>query len=223
VSTASSPSSSDSSILNTTKLLVGLTGGIGSGKTWVANAFAERGASVIDADAISRTLTAAGGAAIAPIQAAFGSQMITPEGALDRTKMRELIFSDVHNKEKLEAILHPLIRAEVAQQTRLAAGPYIIYVVPLLVETGVRDRLQLARILVVDCDEALQVQRVMERDGLPEQTVKNIIAHQATRAERLAIATDVIHNQTTLEAIAPEIDRLHRLYCELARNLQKNG
>jgi dephospho-CoA kinase len=199
-------------MLATHKLLVGLTGGIGSGKTSVANLFAERGASVIDTDVISHSLTSPGGAAIPAIQAAFGPQMITQEGAMDRVKMRELIFADASQKVRLEAILHPMIRAEIAQQTSKATGVYIMFVVPLLVETG---HWNLPRILVVDCDEALQIQRVMQRDGLSEQFIKNIIAQQATREQRLAVATDVLHNQGTIEALIPEVDRLHRLYCQL--------
>ncbi|PRC91398.1 dephospho-CoA kinase [Solimicrobium silvestre] len=197
----------------TGKFLIGLTGGIGSGKTSVANGFAERGASVIDTDAIAHSLTAPGGTAITAIQAAFGNDIISPQGAMDRAKMRALVFSDVRQKLRLEAILHPMIRAEVARQTKLATGPYIIYVVPLLVEKG---HWKLARILVVDCDEELQMQRVMQRDGLSEQVVKAIMAQQATRTQRLAVATDVIQNQGAFEALIPEIDRLHQLYCQLS-------
>jgi len=197
------------------KLLIGLTGGIGSGKTRVADAFAERGASVIDTDVISRELTASNGAAIAAIRFAFGDEMITEQGAMDRVKMRALVFSDVTQKTRLESILHPMIYAEAARRTKHLTGLYVIYVVPLLMETG-RWQSQLARTLVVDCDEKLQVQRVMQRDGLSEQVVQAIMAQQATRAERLAVATDVIRNQTTIDALMPEIDRLHHLYCQLA-------
>lgn len=197
------------------KLLIGLTGGIGSGKTCIANAFAERGASVIDTDAISRELTASNGAAIAAIRSAFGDQMITGHHAMDRLKMRALVFSDVTQKTRLESILHPMIFAEAARQSRHVTGEYVIYVVPLLTETG-RWHSQLARTLVVDCDEKLQVQRVMQRDGLSEHAVLAIMAQQATRAERLAVATDIIRNQTTFDALMPEIDRLHRSFCQLA-------
>ncbi|MCD6026258.1 MAG: dephospho-CoA kinase [Solimicrobium sp.] len=197
------------------QLIVGLTGGIGSGKTSIANAFAIRGADVIDTDIIARNLTTADGAAIAAIRSAFGDNMITQEGALDRGKMRALVFSDVDQKRRLESILHPMIRTEVARQIGNATGLYIIYVVPLLVETGLYDQQLLTRILVVDCDEELQIQRVAQRDGISEQLIKAIMAEQASREERRAIATDIICNQTTIEAIIPEIDRLHRLYCGL--------
>ena len=197
------------------KLLIGLTGGIGSGKTSVANGFAERGASVIDTDVIARDLTASGGAAISAIQSVFGDTMITAQGAMDRTKMRSLIFSDINQKARLEAILHPMIYSEVVRQTTKATGLYMVYVVPLLVETGRWNLLNLNRILVVDCDEELQVQRVMQRDKLSEQMVKTIMAQQATRNQRLAVATDVIQNQTTVDALTPEIERLHQWYCQL--------
>lgn len=197
----------------TNKLLVGLTGGIGSGKTSVAQLFAERGASVIDTDVISHGLTVPGGAAIPAIQAAFGEQMVNSEGALDRAKMRELIFSDASHKACLESILHPMIRAEIARQANSATGLYLMFVVPLLVETG---HWNLPRILVVDCAEELQIKRVMQRDGLSEQLVKSIMAQQASRAQRLAVATEVIHNETSVEALVPEIDRLHQLYCQLS-------
>lgn len=203
--------------IRTNKLLIGLTGGIGSGKSSVANGFAERGASIIDTDVISLALTSPNGAAIAAIRQAFGDPMITPQGAMDREKMRALVFSDSHQKSRLESILHPMIFDEAIRQTNEASGLYIIYVVPLLVETGRWNQWgKLARILVVDSDEQLQIQRVVQRDGLSEQQVKAIIGQQATRAQRLAIATDVIKNQTTIEALTPEIDRLHRLYCNLS-------
>jgi len=197
------------------KLQVGLTGGIGSGKTSVANAFAERGASIVDTDAIAHQLTAPGGSAIAALEARFGKDMITAQGAMDRSKMRALIFSDAHQKLQLEAILHPMIRAEVARQTLEATGAYIIYVVPLLVETG---HWKFSRILVIDCDEEQQIQRVMHRDGLSKNLILSIIQQQATRAQRLAIATDVLRNQDTFETLIPEIDRLHKIYSELSRS-----
>jgi dephospho-CoA kinase len=198
------------------KLLIGLTGGIGSGKTSVANEFAERGASVIDTDIISRDLTAPGGNAIAAIRLAFGDPMITAQGAMDRAKMRGLIFSDARQKARLEAILHPMIYNEVTRQTNNATGPYMVYVIPLLVETGRWNRSNLDRILVVDCEEELQVQRVMLRDGLSENLINSIMTQQATRTQRLAVATDVIQNKTTIAALMPEIDRLHQLYGHLS-------
>lgn len=205
------------SVSNANKFTVGLTGGIGSGKTRIANEFAARGASIIDTDAIAHQLTAPGGNAIPAIEANFGKEMLTPQGAMDRTKMRELIFSDAKQKLQLEAILHPMIRAEAAIQTELATGIYIMYVVPLLVESG---HWKFSRILVIDCDEDRQIQRVMQRDGLAENLIKSIIARQATRQQRLAIATDVIQNQGAFETLIPEIDRLHKLYCHLSSSNQ---
>ena len=196
---------------------VGLTGGIGSGKTSVANAFAARGASIIDTDLIAHALTAPNGAAIAAIAAAFGPDVITPEGAMDRAKMRALVFSDVSQKNLLEALLHPMIRAEVARQAAAARGTYLMFVVPLLAETG---HWKFSRILVVDCEVAQQIERVMQRDKLPADLIQAIIAQQATRAQRLAIATDVLLNQGDFESLIPEIDRLHKLYCDLSSSNQ---
>ena len=199
------------------KLLVGLTGGIGSGKSRVAQGFEALGAFVIDADVISHQLTAAGGAAIESIQHAFGTDMITVDGALDRAKMRTLIFSDGEQKKRLEAIIHPLIRAEVAKLSNTSTGPYILYVIPLLVESG---HWTLSRILVVDCEERLQMQRVMQRDGLSAEMVGAIMAKQATRAQRLAVATEVICNEGDFNDLLPEIQRLHQHYCKLSLSNQ---
>ena len=201
----------------TSKFIVGLTGGMGSGKTSVANAFAARGASIIDTDAIAHQLTAPGGIAIPAITRNFGKTMLTQQGAMDRAKMRSLIFSDARKKMLLESILHPMIRAEVAKQTELASGFYVIHVVPLLVESS---RWKFSRVLVIDCDEDQQIQRVMQRDGLTEALTKSIIAQQATRQQRLAIATDVLQNQGAFETLIPEIDRLHKLYCQLSSSNQ---
>jgi dephospho-CoA kinase len=207
--------------VTSTKLIIGLTGGIGSGKTSVANAFAELGASVIDTDVIARDITAPNGEAIPAIRLAFGDDMITPQGAMDRAKMRALVFSDDEANQKaqkaqLEAILHPMIYAEAVRQANNATGMYVVCVVPLLVESKRLSQWNFARILVVDCDEELQIQRVMFRDGFSEQLVKSIMEKQATRAERLAVASDIIRNQTSIEALRPEIDRLHQMYCHQA-------
>lgn len=195
-----------------TKFIVGMTGGIGSGKTSVANAFAARGASIIDTDAIAHQLTAPGGKAIPAIEETFGKLALTPQGSLDRAQMRERIFSDSGQKIKLESILHPMIRDEVARQATLASGVYVMIVVPLLVEN---TYWKFARVLVIDCDENQQLVRVMKRDGLAENLIRSILAQQATRAQRLAIASDVLYNQTAFETLIPEIDRLHKLYCQL--------
>ncbi len=196
---------------------VGLTGGIGSGKTSVANAFAQRGASIIDTDLIAHQLTAPGGHAIAAIAAAFGTDFIAPDGSMDRARMRERVFSDPAEKSLLESILHPMIRAEVSRQADAAQGAYLMYVVPLLAETG---HWKFSRILVVDCDEKQQIERVMLRDRLPLNIVQSIIAQQATRAQRLAMATDVLQNQGDFESLLPEIDRLHKIYSDLSSSNQ---
>lgn len=194
---------------------VGLTGGIGSGKSTVANMFAARGAATIDTDLIAHQLSAAGGAAIPAIQAQFGADFITPDGAMDRAKMRERVFSDPTEKKRLESILHPLIRIETERAARQAQGIYTIFVVPLLIESG--DWAQrVSRILVVDCPEALQIARVMARSGLVETQVRAIMQQQASRAVRLAAADDVISNEGEAATLAPQVDRLHNLYTALA-------
>ncbi len=175
---------------------LGLTGGIGSGKSTVARMLASLGAAVIDADANARSVTAAGGAAIAPIAAEFGAAFITPGGALDRDAMRALAYADSSAKKRLEAIIHPLVGQEAARQTgaALAAGHHcIVFDIPLLVESG-RWRQQLDRILVIDCTEQTQIERVVARSGLTPDAVARIIAAQASRGQRLAAADTVIFN-----------------------------
>jgi dephospho-CoA kinase len=196
---------------------VGLTGGIGSGKSAVAALFAKLGIAVIDTDEIARELTRAGGAAIEPIRAAFGSGLIGADGALDRTRMRRLVFADPARKRKLESILHPLIRKESARRVESSGGPYAILVVPLLAEGGV-DRSRYQRVLVVDCSEAQQIERVMRRSGLPENEVRDILASQATREQRLAIADDVIDNRGDPEALERQVSALNEKYITLARD-----
>jgi dephospho-CoA kinase len=197
---------------------VGLTGGIGCGKTTVADMFAARGATVIDTDQIAHLLTAPHGAAMPELIAAFGPAFATPDGALDRAKMRALVFSDPLAKQRLEAILHPRIRDATYAAATLASGPYVIYVVPLLIESGSwRDRVD--RVLAIDCPESLQVSRVMARNGLQEAQVKAIMATQVTRAARLAAADDVISNDDGLEALVPQIERLHQFYRTFATKM----
>ena len=194
---------------------VGLTGGIGSGKTAVADLFARRGIAVIDSDEIAHELTRTGGAAIEPIRAAFGSAFIGADGALDRAAMRRLAFGDVRARQKLEAILHPLIGRESARRSERAASAYVILVVPLLVEGGA-DRSRYSRVLVVDCTEAQQVERVRRRSGLSDAEVRNILSAQATRKQRLARADDVIDNSGTLDALERQVALLHEKYLKLA-------
>jgi len=195
--------------------VVGLTGGIGSGKSAAAQMFDEFGATVIDTDAIAHALTGPGGAAIAPIRAAFGADYITAAGALARARMRELVFADAAKKSVLEAILHPLIRQRSDELVQAARGPYVILMVPLLIESrDYRGRCQ--RILVVDCPEELQVERVVTRSGISATQVRAIMATQVSRAARLAAADDVIDNSRDQAQLRREVEALHRRYLQLA-------
>lgn len=200
---------------------VGLTGGIGSGKTTVADLFAKHGVSVVDTDIIAHRITAAGGAAMPRIEQAFGAQFIASDGALDRAKMRALVFSDDAAKAELEAITHPLIRAETEREREAATGLYVIIVVPLLVESGTwKSRVD--RVLVVDCSLETQIARVMRRNAFSREQVLAIIARQATREARLAAADDVIVNDDTpFERLSEEVRRLHRRYLTLARSASR--
>ena len=196
-------------------LVVGLTGGIGSGKSAAADEFARLGATVVDTDAIAHALTGPGGAAVAEIQRQFGKAYVDARGAMDRQRMRGLVFSDAEEKQRLEALLHPLIRAESARRIEQAAGPYVVLVVPLLIESaGYRERL--GRVLVIDCPEALQIARVRQRSGLPEAEVRRIIATQIQRERRLAAADDVIDNSGTVAALQQQVGKLHEKYLALA-------
>lgn len=192
---------------------VGVTGGIGSGKSTVLQMLAQLGAAVIDADAISRGTTAAGGAAIAAIAATFGADFITPEGALDRARMRAHAYADPEARKQLEEIIHPLVGRESARQVQAAlhAGmPCIVFDIPLLVESG-RWRAQLDRVLVVDCSPQTQVDRVMARSGLKAEEVRAIMAAQASRNQRLAAADVVICNEgVTLEQLRDNVVQVGR-------------
>ncbi|MBP1207008.1 dephospho-CoA kinase [Duganella sp. 1411] len=200
--------------MSTAPFSIGLTGGIGSGKTTVANMFAERGASIVDTDLIAHSLTAPGGQAMPAIVAEFGAEFADATGALDRARMRQLVFADAGAKARLEAILHPRIRDDALAAAAAATGSYVIYAVPLLVESGAW-RARVARILVVDCREEVQISRVMARNNLPESQVRAIMAAQASRAQRLAAADDVIENNDGIAALTPQIDRLHALYMKI--------
>jgi dephospho-CoA kinase len=199
-----------------TRFKVGLTGGIGSGKSTVADLFAELGVEVIDADQLAHRLTAPGGEAIEPIRAMFGPEYIEPLGALDRARMRDRIFSDAAAKQALESILHPMIRAETDRRAAQASSEYVILMIPLLVETG-DPHARCDRVLVVDCPESLQIERVMARSKLARDAVEAIMAAQVSRAERLSRADDVIDNGGTLESLRPQIEKLHASYRVLAR------
>ena len=204
--------------MQTSKFKLGLTGGIGSGKTQVANLLAEWGASVIDTDLIAHSLTAPAGQAIDLIRQAFGADVIEPSGALNRARMRELVFNDPARRAELEAILHPLIGQTVRQEAELAQGLYLVFVVPLLVESG-RWRQQIDRLCVVDCDQETQIQRVQARNGIELATIHNILAAQATREQRLAVADDVIDNSkvVSMAALEKQVLVLHQGWCNLAQ------
>ncbi|QUP52794.1 dephospho-CoA kinase [Ralstonia syzygii] len=199
--------------------VIGLTGGIGSGKSYVAERFAERGAAIVDTDAIAHEISAPGGAAIPTLVEAFGPGILRADGAMDRDAMRALAFSDANAKARLEQITHPLIRELSLSRGAAArasdAYPYLVYVVPLLVEslTGHHSwRALVDRILVVDCPVQTQIARVVARNGLPRTQIEAIIARQATREARLAAADDVIDNGGTLADLLPQIDRLDLAY-----------
>ncbi|NYT25802.1 dephospho-CoA kinase [Alcaligenaceae bacterium] len=197
---------------------VGLTGGIGSGKSKVADMLASWGAAVIDSDVIAHELTAPGGAAIEPIRQAFGPGVIAENGALDRPVMRELAFQSPEARRRLEAILHPMIRAETGARAQVARGWYVVFVVPLLVESG-RWRKELDRICVVDCDPETQVARVRARSGLTREAIARIMSTQASREERIAVAHDIVPNGagTTLEELERHVRALHEYWCMQAQ------
>ena len=202
----------------TTPFSVGLTGGIGCGKTTVADMFGALGASLVDTDAIAHALTAPQGAAMPALLAEFGDAFATPDGALDRAKMRELVFTDPAARERLEAILHPRIREATAAAAAIASGQYVIFVVPLLIESGSWAG-RVTRVLAIDCSEATQVARVMARNHLSEAQVRAIMAAQVTRAQRLAAADDVILNDDGIDALRPQVERLHAFYLQEAARL----
>jgi dephospho-CoA kinase len=196
--------------------LVGLTGGIGSGKSTVATLFSELGVPVIDTDVISHQLTQAEGAAIAAIRAEFGDSYINEQGALDRAKMRQLVFSDHAAKKRLEDILHPLILKQVKTRAESSTAPYILLVIPLLFET--RDYLNwLHHTVTIDCAEETQVARAAKRNGLNEQMVRTIMARQISRAQRLQLANDVVLNDGTLNDLRVQIEKLNQHYLRLAK------
>ncbi len=197
------------------RLRVGLTGGVASGKSTVAQRFAELGVPIVDADEAARTVTAPKSPSLAAIAARFGPRSLTPQGALDRRSLRQRVFTDSAARRDLEAILHPLIRVEMERLASLAHGPYLVLSVPLLVEAG-SARIPVDRILVVDTDEAVQLSRVQARDGCSEPEARAIIAAQASRAERLRAADDVLENTADIAALHAAIDRLHARYLALA-------
>jgi dephospho-CoA kinase len=194
---------------------IGLTGGIGSGKSTVADRFAAHGIAIIDADVAAHRLTAPGGEAIDAIRAAFGPRFIRCDGALDRDAMRAYAFGDPDARKRLEAILHPMIRATTERERAEATSPYVVLVVPLLFEAGPRAP-TVQRTLVVTCDEHVQIERVMRRSGLAPAEVRAIIAAQIPAAERVARADDVIDNSGSPDLLDLPIERLHRFYLAAA-------
>lgn len=195
--------------------VVAITGGIGSGKTTVANQFAELGIEVVDADIIAREVVEPGTPALAAIAAHFGADVIAPDGRLDRRQLRERVFTDPQAKGWLNALLHPLIRSEMQRQCAAARSPYCLLVVPLLVENRLTALAN--RVLVIDVDEATQIERTCRRDGVSREQAKAILAAQASRTERQAAADDVLDNQNgTPEAIKSRIFALHETYLAFA-------
>lgn len=196
---------------------LGLTGGIGSGKTKVADMLAELGAAVIDTDAIAHAITAPAGVAIEPIRAAFGDRAMTAAGSLDRDYMRARVFDNPSERERLQAILHPLIGLEAERQAGQSQGLYLVFVVPLLVESG-RWIDRLDRVCVVDCERQTQIERVRARSGLSTERIEQIMAAQATREQRLEAAHDVIDNgaHITLQELHSQVLGLHQRWCNLA-------
>lgn len=195
--------------------VVGLTGGIGSGKSTVAELFVAQGAALVDTDVIAHQLTVAGGLAMPQIIAAFGPELADAQGALDRPGMRRVVFADSSARARLESILHPLIRQISDQRCAEATTPYVILAVPLLVESGsYRERCD--RIIVVDCPETVQISRVMARNGRSENEVRAILKAQASRAQRLAIADEVIDNGAGLTKLYPLVAELHQKYLALS-------
>jgi len=191
-------------------LRIGLTGGVASGKSTVAAAFAALGVPVIDADALARAVVEPGRPALAAIAREFGPGYLLADGTLDRRRLRELVFADPARRRALEAIVHPAVRAAEAEALAGVSAPYVVIAIPLLAETGQRGRFD--RVLVVDCPEALQESRLMARDGIGAAVAAAMLAAQATRAERLAIADDVIENTGTHAALESAVARLHRDY-----------
>ena len=199
------------------RLIVGLTGGIGSGKTAVSDRFAALGVPVVDTDLISRQLVEPGQPLLKYIIREFGESYLDASGRLDRAALRRLIFSEPQARRKLESILHPAIRQEAERQLARMQADYAVLVIPLLVEHGADYRLD--RILVVDAPEARQIERVMQRDGASREAAKNILKSQASREQRLQLADDVIVNDADLPALNAAVDKLHAGYLQLARNL----
>jgi dephospho-CoA kinase len=206
----------------TPRLRIGLTGGIASGKSTVTQRFAELGIPVIDADVSSRRVVEPGEPGLDQVVERFGPGVLDSNGTLDRRTLRALIFSDPASRQALDAILHPLIRADMERQATAAEGPYLVMAIPLLVEGG-RSRDAIDRVLVVDVEEAVQVQRVRARDGGSEEQARAILASQASRNTRLAAADDVLYNSGSVADLRQSVDLLHAQYLRLAHSSPNSG
>jgi len=200
------------------RLRIGLTGGIASGKSTVAQRFTELGVPVIDADEAARAVVEPGKPGLERVIERFGAGVMAANGELDRRALRDRVFSDPASRRDLEAILHPLIRAAMDQREAAAVGPYIVMAIPLLVEAGSRDRVD--RILVVDVDESVQLQRLMARDAASPEQARAILASQASRAARRLAADDVLTNGGTVTELRQAVDRLHEQYLRLAKTMR---
>ena len=198
------------------KFVIGLTGGIGSGKTTVANLFAEEGVDLVDADVVAREVVAKGSKGLEAIIAHFGTEILTEAGELDRGKLRQRVFSDDQARQWLNQLLHPMIRQEMLSQVENATSDYVIMVVPLLFENGL-DRL-VNRTLVVDISPELQVSRTVKRDNVDATQVNNIINSQCSRSDKLARADDIIDNQGEISKLKQEVQALHQRYLQLSGN-----
>ena len=200
----------------TRPLRIGLTGGIASGKSAVTQRFAELGIPVIDADIASRNVVEPGKPGLAQVVRRFGAEVLDATGRLDRQALRNRIFNDSNSRQALDAILHPLIRAEMEREAAEVQGAYLVMAIPLLVEGGTA-RQRVDRVLVVDADETLQIQRLQARDGSSAEQARAILASQATRAARLAAADDVLLNSGSVAELRQAVDRLHEQYLQLAQ------
>ncbi len=195
---------------------IGLTGGVASGKSTVAEIFAELGAAIVDTDAVAREVVAPGAPGLESVTAAFGAEVLLASGELDRRALRNIVFSDPQRRKLLESILHPLIRTRTLELIDCVEAPYVIVVVPLLLETGFAELVE--RILVVDCPEAQQRERLRRRDNVSEDEARAMLATQTGRQERLARADDVIDNSGDIESVRRQVQALHQRYVELGSN-----
>lgn len=194
---------------------VGLTGGIACGKSTVANLFAALGASIVDTDVLAREVVARGSPLLAQVAEHFGREVLQPDGSLDRARLRERVFASPADRQWLEQLTHPAIRQLTEQRCESTTGPYVIVAIPLLVETAGTARFD--RVLVVDCDPAIQLARLQARDGSTREQAQRMLAAQVTREQRLAVADDVIENNEDVAALRTQVETLHRQYSKAAR------